>query len=189
MRYSKNLRGIADDFIRKILNQEKVNVDIYYPKDWLEEKEGKRTSQGGDYISAHLRRQDFLQSHREHVPSIPGAAKELIRVAKQLSIKRVFLCTDGEREEVNQLSELLNKDGISLFRFTANDLSDVEISIVDQIIASKARYFIGTHSSTFSYRIREDREIMHFPIESTFNDFCKNITNCEQPAKWTITYQ
>jgi len=182
--------NIANNFIRKDLSQENINLNIYYPEDWREEKEGKRVSQGGDYISAHLRRQDFLRSHSEHIPSILDAAKKLIQISKKLSIKKVFLCTDGERKEVDQLTDLLKKEGISLFQFTVeDDLSDAEISIIDQIIASKARYFIGTHSSTFSYRIREDREIMHFPIESTFNDFCKNETNCEQPAKWTIVYE
>lgn len=52
------------------------------------------------------------------------------------------------------------------------------------------RYFIGTFESTFTYRIYEEREIMGFPIKSTFNTFCKNedLSKCEQNSVWPIAY-
>lgn len=50
------------------------------------------------------------------------------------------------------------------------------------------RYFMGTHESTFSFRIQEEREIMGFLVETTFNRLCGKNPKCEQPAKWKISY-
>lgn len=54
------------------------------------------------------------------------------------------------------------------------------------------RYFIGTADSTFSYRVREDRQFMGFSVDSTFNDFCGPSHNehdpysCPGPVKWLL---
>ncbi|CAF3926461.1 unnamed protein product [Rotaria magnacalcarata] len=45
-------------------------------------------------------------------------------------------------------------------------------AIVDQWICAHARYFIGSYESTFSFRIQEDREILGFEQDSTFNRLC-----------------
>lgn len=77
---------------------------------------------------------------------------------------------------------------------------DGGISIIDQWICAHARYFVGTHVSTLSFRIHEDREILGFAPSTTFNSFCRNATasttkqadgdaECEQPAQWTIVYE
>ena len=52
-------------------------------------------------------------------------------------------------------------------------------------------WFIGTHQSTFSFRIHEDREILGFSSETTFNRFCPDaqIDECEQPAKLSRTVE
>ena len=42
---------------------------------------------------------------------------------------------------------------------------DGGIAIIDQLIASHAKYFIGSYESTFSFRIQEEREIMGFPAK------------------------
>lgn len=65
---------------------------------------------------------------------------------------------------------------------------DGGIAIIDQIVCSHARYFIGTHDSTFSFRIQEEREIMGFPVESTFNAFCDDQKKCIKPSVWTIVF-
>ena len=36
------------------------------------------------------------------------------------------------------------------------------------------RYFVGSAESTFSFRIQEEREILGFEAESTFNMLCKD---------------
>lgn len=54
------------------------------------------------------------------------------------------------------------------------------------------RYFIGSYESTFTYRIYEEREIMGFPSESTFNTFCKSPNEndkCAKNSHWPIVYE
>ena len=51
------------------------------------------------------------------------------------------------------------------------------------------RYFIGTMESTFSFRIQDEREIIGFDPETTFNRICgEEDKECEQPAQWKIVY-
>lgn len=52
------------------------------------------------------------------------------------------------------------------------------------------RYFIGTYESTFTYRIYEEREILGFPQENTFNTFCKfsDDVSCSRNPTWPIVY-
>ena len=53
----------------------------------------------------------------------------------------------------------------------------------------------GTIESTFSYRIREDRQLMGFSKESTFNQLCGPNTDendphsCPKPSYWKINEQ
>lgn len=51
------------------------------------------------------------------------------------------------------------------------------------------RHFVGTYVSTFSFRIQEEREILGFDPETTFNRLCsESEEECEQPSKWKIVY-
>ncbi len=69
------------------------------------------------------------------------------------------------------------------------EIQDGGAAIVEQIICSRARHFIGSYESTFSFRIHEEREILNFAAESTFNRFCADEQKtCEQPAKWRILF-
>lgn len=65
---------------------------------------------------------------------------------------------------------------------------DGGVAIVEQIICAHGRHFIGTYESTFSFRIQEEREIIGFPLQSTFNRFCGSNKNCEKPSMWKIVY-
>ncbi|MPC16260.1 GDP-fucose protein O-fucosyltransferase 2 [Portunus trituberculatus] len=80
---------------------------------------------------------------------------------------------------------------VSLHRFVPDkdflqQWGDGGAAIVDQIICSHARYFVGSYESTFSFRIQEEREILGFTEETTFNRLCGSSSKCEQPAKWRI---
>jgi len=51
------------------------------------------------------------------------------------------------------------------------------------------RFFSGTHESTFSFRIQEEREIMGFPPDRTFNRLCgDDEQKCSQPSAWRIVF-
>lgn len=69
-------------------------------------------------------------------------------------------------------------------------MKDGGVAIVDQIICSHAKAFIGTYESTFTYRIYEEREILGFSKDTTFNTFCKyeDGKNCEKNSVWPIAY-
>lgn len=73
-----------------------------------------------------------------------------------------------------------------------HQIKDGGIAIVDQIICSHAQYFIGTYESTFTYRIYEEREILGFNKNSTFNTFCKSDDEsdgkCQKNSVWMIVY-
>lgn len=96
--------------------------------------------------------------------------------------------------EFLELKSLL-QPGFEVYRYipdkeTIKKLQAGGIAIIDQIICSHARFFIGTHESTFSFRIQEEREIMGFPIKTTFNRLCGDNLNhaCETPSVWKIVY-
>ncbi|KAK6742629.1 hypothetical protein RB195_010095 [Necator americanus] len=116
-------------------------------------------------------------------PRLPHQLNEL---CTQTGVSRLFLATDASTSEIEQLSSLLR---FPVVRFRSDELADGAVAIVDQWICAHARFFIGSHASTFSYRIQEDREILGFLPKTTFNRFCPDqVSDCEQPAKWTILY-
>ena len=45
------------------------------------------------------------------------------------------------------------------------------VAIIDQIICSNSKYFIGSKESTFTFRIQEEREIMGFKPETTYKRY------------------
>ncbi|VDO32397.1 unnamed protein product [Haemonchus placei] len=151
------------------------------------EENRNRRAVGGDYICAHWRRRDFVRAHGKELPSIEGTAKQLNELCKRWAVSRIFLATDAYDAEVDQLAKLVT---VPVFRYQNADLLDGAVAIVDQWICAHARAFTGSYVSTFSYRIQEDREILGFPPNTTFNRLCPDdVHDCEQPAKWTIVYE
>lgn len=66
---------------------------------------------------------------------------------------------------------------------------DGGVAIIEQIICSYAKFFVGTHESTFSFRIQEEREILGFQAKTTFNRLCGDENDdCQQPTAWKIVY-
>uniref|UniRef100_A0A0K0CUN2 GDP-fucose protein O-fucosyltransferase 2 n=1 Tax=Angiostrongylus cantonensis TaxID=6313 RepID=A0A0K0CUN2_ANGCA len=146
-----------------------------------------RKAIGGNFLCAHWRRKDFLRAHGDELPSIDGTAKQLHELCEKARVTRIFLATDASEPEVEQLSAMLR---VPVLRFKNSTLPDGAVAIIDQWICAHARVFVGSHVSTFSYRIQEDREILGFAPNTTFNRLCPDkLSSCEQPAKWTIVYE
>lgn len=112
------------------------------------------------------------------------------------SVKNNFL-TQNYISEFKKLSTLLKSknNNIKTKRFTPSEeqkekYKDGGIAIIDQIICSHAAYFVGTHESTFTYRIQEEREILGFPEHTTFNQLCGNDNpkSCKKSSVWKIVY-
>ena len=53
---------------------------------------------GGPYVAVHLRRRDFLYSHREKVPSLASAARHIRSALSQYNLTSVFVATDAPTE-------------------------------------------------------------------------------------------
>uniref|UniRef100_A0A915D7K3 GDP-fucose protein O-fucosyltransferase 2 n=1 Tax=Ditylenchus dipsaci TaxID=166011 RepID=A0A915D7K3_9BILA len=77
-----------------------------------------------------------------------------IQIVEQMNIKEV--------EVLEQQLDHLQPTHVH--RFLAEEMSDAAVSIVDQWVCAHARHFVGTHLSTFSFRIHEDREILGSPL-------------------------
>jgi peptide-O-fucosyltransferase len=63
------------------------------------------------------------------------------------------------------------------------------LQLISDHISFSCRFFTGTYESTFSFRIQEEREIMGFPPENTFNRLCGDgEQKCSQPSRWRIVF-
>ncbi|CAH2062485.1 unnamed protein product, partial [Iphiclides podalirius] len=170
-------------------NRSLVEAAKQYISQFLKCKVEKCTS----YIAVHWRRQDFARSRKRDVPSIQGAVKQIKEALENHvpNIQRIFIATDASAEEANQLEKGLKNFGYKVYFYTPSksELSvyrEGGVAVIEQIICSHAAYFVGTHESTFSFRIQEEREILGFDSRTTFNRLCPDTGKCEEPSKWTI---
>lgn len=193
MRFAKHLRDVGDDFRKTFLNSTDAEDKTALKDDWRRMKRKHGIAIGGPYVAVHLRRRDFLYSHKEEVPSLKGAALQIERALLQHNLTRAFVATDAPDEEFEELQQHLAS--YEVHRYIPSDevmakYKDGGVAIIDQWICCHARYFIGTAISTFSYRIHEEREILGFASETTFNCFCPdNKLDCDQPSKWVAVYE
>lgn len=187
MRYSKELVEAADSFRDKYLDSDDENDNTHLVPDWRKER-AKRNAKGGPYLGIHWRRRDFLYARQDQLPSIKGTAAILERLCEKLKLDRIYLATDAPEEEVEELKSYLHE--VEVYRFMdTQKYNDGQIAIIDQYLCAHARHFIGSHESTFTFRIQEDREILGFPIASTFNRLCPDkVPECEPLSKWKIVY-
>jgi len=195
MRFSDRLYWLAGQFRREHLRTDDQQDATVLPDDWRDEDDAKRIeARGGDYVCGHLRRQDFLIGRSHEVPSLKAAAQRLVQVAELVAVDTVFIASDGTDQEMEELRGHLKGEGRRLVLYRPpldirREIRDGGVAIVEQIICSRARHFIGSFESTFSFRIQEEREILKFPAQSTFNRFCGDgQMQCEQPAQWRILY-
>ncbi|XP_066257171.1 GDP-fucose protein O-fucosyltransferase 2 [Euwallacea similis] len=191
MRFNMKLREIANEFRRTYLNSTDESDNTFLAPDWRDDKP-KRSAKGGPYLAVHLRRRDFLRSRPDQVPDLVSVAEQVSTKLEELQLSKVFFATDAPAKEFEQLHGFLSSK-YEVFKYTPT--KDIErkysaggVAIIDQILCSYARYFVGTSDSTFSYRIREEREIIGFPTKMTFNVLCKNKDKCEKPSVWKIVF-
>ncbi|XP_005111664.1 GDP-fucose protein O-fucosyltransferase 2 [Aplysia californica] len=192
MRFAQQLRDIADDFRREFLDSTDEKDETVLDDDWTQMKRNHGDAKGGPYLSVHLRREDFVRSRRKDIPSLEHAAKQIKKLMTKLKLKRVFIATDAPQNEFGELKSYLEE--YQVYRFTPtpevkSKYKDGGVAIIDQWICAHAKYFVGSRESTFSFRIQDEREILGFDPEKTFNRLCnEEDKECEQPAKWKIVY-
>lgn len=95
MRFSSRLYSLAKEFRNEHLKSSDDLDSTFLPEDWTDESVTKSPAKGGDYLCGHLRRQDFVHGRPTEVPSLEEAAKQLKKAAKSLSLKSIFIASDG----------------------------------------------------------------------------------------------
>ncbi|KRT78823.1 hypothetical protein AMK59_7706 [Oryctes borbonicus] len=192
MRFNKELHRIAKDFRESQLNANDEKDKTLLPNDWIKEI-SRRNAIGGPYVAVHLRRADFVRSRSKEIPSIKNAVKQIKSKLEELELNLVFVATDAPKNEIDEIRSLLEpKYSLVIYNpesWVKDKFRDGGVAIIEQIVCSYARYFIGTYESTYSFRIQEEREIIGFPAESTFNRLCYDGSeNCSKPSIWKIVY-
>ena len=192
MVFSDLLKNAANKFREEVLDSTDEKDGTVMPSDWRDHTCEGKDPIGGPYIAAHLRRKDFLQVRKDAVPSLETAAAKLKELMKKYDVNKVFIASDGTKDEMKQLKSLLPE--MVMFKASKEDKRKFKmggLAIIDQIICSHARYFVGTKESTFSFRIQDEREIMCFNKDHTFNRICGEgeEPDCEQPSRWKIVWK
>lgn len=173
MKFNKKLTEIAFNYIK-----EKLNCDTELCK---------------NYLGVHWRRQDFAKYRSKDVPTTSGTVKQIQNIMqnKLPHVQTVFIATDASAKEREILQNNLETLGYNVHYYVPNiaevtEFDDGTIAILEQIICSHAAFFVGTHESTFTFRIQEERELLGFPSDTTFNRLCPDKGNCEKPSRWTV---
>ncbi|XP_053952064.1 GDP-fucose protein O-fucosyltransferase 2 [Anastrepha ludens] len=193
MRFAEPLVTIANDYRMRVLHSHKAEELVQHPPMWEAERP-YRDALGGDYLAVHFRRGDFVHGRQKTTPTLKSAATQIRAQMQLLNLTTVYIATDTTAMELTNLKAYLQR--VRMRRFIPESLAEKALikdggqAIVDQILCAHARHFIGTFESTFTYRIYEEREILGFRQETTFNTLCKNATlaNCERNSVWPIVY-
>ncbi|XP_067930149.1 GDP-fucose protein O-fucosyltransferase 2-like [Watersipora subatra] len=196
IRFSKKLMNIGDEFRKKHLESTDEADLTLMDSDWTKQQKALGSALGGPYLAIHLRRKDFLRGSRKEVPSLSFAAEQIEKLLVEKSLSKVFIATDAPESEFQVLTQSLGEYQVYRYVPTSeqlNEIGDGGVAIVDQWIAAHARYFAGTSVSTFSFRIHEERSLLGFPPDSTYNRLCgekEDPADCakEQPGRWFPKY-
>lgn len=192
MRFNNYLQSIATAYRYEFLRSTNEKDLIKRPNLWTEEKP-YRGALGGEYLCVHMRRADFIYGREGQLPSLRSTANQIKRTLVELGLHKVYLSSDCSGSEFHDIKTMLR--GVNLYKFKPPweyhvQLADGGLAVIDQIICSHARWFIGTFESTFTYRIYEEREILGFPQETTFNTLCKrdDLVDCNRNSVWPIRF-
>lgn len=152
----------------------------------------QETRVGDPYICVHFRRQDYVQSRPTQVPSVSFTAYQIKKKLEELDLNSVFVATDTTDDEFQDLRRKLFP--FKTIRYEPSQAvlqkyKDGGVAIIEQIICSHARYFIGSIESTFSFRIQEERELLKMNPDTTFNRLCGDTEeHCQQPTRWRLVH-
>ncbi|KAG8230145.1 hypothetical protein J437_LFUL010396 [Ladona fulva] len=205
MRFAHHLVAEAKEFRKMRLNSTDIKDETLRPLSWMDEKPqavDDGFKKGGPYLCVHMRRMDFVWGRTSEVPTVKWAAQQVKNHLKRLNLVTVFLATDAPEEEIEEFQQHIGPNYDVVHWKPSIDLKamykDGGVAIIEQIICSHSRFFVGTHESTFSFRIQEEREIMGFNPDSTFNRLCggdgtpskssPKKDKCEKPSRWRIAF-
>jgi len=124
-----------------------------------------------DFVSIHWRRKDFKRAHADTYTSAEEAARTLFQHCEARGTHLVFMATDDTSEAADvqtALQALVNgrceadasaaqsacpSAEVLTYPQSSAALNPMQHALVEQLIASKGVFFLGTHHSTFSLEI------------------------------------
>lgn len=153
------LREIGDLFIRSLLSSREVEDanEGYRDIARFGGERGEVTAKGG-YISAHLRRTDFLYLNRS--VSLQRAAEYLVGRMQEHGVFKAFICTDGTEDEKRVLRDAVAQVGAAASFATPSVYTVVffEVSTVRSLVRANPRTSSHVaHSGSFHVSKGEPR--------------------------------
>ena len=133
---------------------------------------------GTGFVSLHWRRKDFESHHAATYTTAAEVAATLLKYCNEQGVYTVFLATDGSEDEVAALRRALGAavsadcaerqasgenrscpaaELVTYDHSFKPDFNPMQSALVEQLIASKGRVFLGTHHSTFSLEVHFER--------------------------------
>jgi hypothetical protein len=159
--FERNLFGnycyyiYAGDSKQRNILKDKINKVFTYNSKYYELVENLNM---GSYNAVHVRRNDFTSFYKEGIKNISNK-NSLLEAIKKIFPKNLplYICTD---EKDLEFFKEIEKEYIVYYYNDYNlDLTTLEKAVVEQIICSKAVFFIGTNLSTYTKRINIMRGI------------------------------
>lgn len=137
------------------LLKKKINTIFKY-KEIFEDIGYIVSSNIGEYNSAHIRRNDFLYCRKDEIETLSSDLKILNKLKQYYDTSvPLYIATDEKNKSLFHLV----KDEFKVYffddirKYLSHYLSELENTILEQIICSKSKKFYGTFYSTYSSRI------------------------------------
>jgi hypothetical protein len=135
------------------------------------------------FVSAHVRRNDFLRVRKETTPDLSTVASKLKAVMAEHKAAAIFVATDATDDEV----AALKKDVPHLYLFPRTSRKHpADQGIIETWIAARAAFFLGTQESRFTSSIQLERGFLGHPKDAN-EEFCREYAageekKCQPPA-------
>ena len=121
-----------------------------------------------EFVSMHMRRTDFKMAHKGTYADTAEVGTALAGLAKTHGVKHMFVATDSTDGELNEIQQRLKADAVELHRYKpghygtplinyGSATGQLKLALVEQIIASRGKFFVGTVKSHFSKEIHMER--------------------------------
>jgi len=122
----------------------------------------------GEFLGAHVRSGDFRYLRTAQVRTAEHMASTLAQrlVQHSISSSNIFVASNMSPKEHDELTRALDRLQLKYVSFTAktdpkfSSLHSGQVAIVDQIICSRAKHFIGTAESFFTGVIYDELEVV-----------------------------
>jgi peptide-O-fucosyltransferase len=129
---------------------------------------------GKPYISAHVRRTDFLRVRTKTTPGADAVAGKLNAVLESKGFDKVFVATDAPEDIRADLRKMVKGEVVFFDEGGLSFDHPGKHAAAEMWIAARADFFIGTQESRFTASIQMERGFLGKPSDSSEHEFCKS---------------